>query len=65
MVTGTKRTVWNMMMGIASLGALIAAGWSIWNRPPLFKWTGIGIAVALIMAVFVVNGLRRNRYGAL
>jgi Mn2+/Fe2+ NRAMP family transporter len=65
MVTGMKRTVWNMMMGIASLGALIAAGWSVWNRPPLFKWTGIGIAITLIMSVFVVNGLRRNRYWAL
>ena len=64
MVTGAKRNVWNTMMGIASLGALIAAGWSIWNRPPLFKWAGIIIAAALIIAVFVVNALRKNRSAA-
>jgi len=61
MVTGVKRNVWNIMMGIASLGALIAAGWSVWNRPPLFKWAGITIVAALIIAVFVVNALRKNR----
>lgn len=61
MVTGVKRNVWNIMMGIASLGALIAAGWSVWNRPPLFRWAGITIVAALIIAVFVVNALRKNR----
>jgi Mn2+/Fe2+ NRAMP family transporter len=65
MVRGARRAVWNVMMGLASLGALIAAGWSIWNRPPLFKWAGIIIVAALIMAVFVVNALRQDRSGAL
>jgi hypothetical protein len=64
MVTGAKRNMWNIMMGIASLGALIAAGWSVWNRPPLFKWAGITIVAALIIAVFVVNALRKNRSAA-
>jgi Mn2+/Fe2+ NRAMP family transporter len=61
MVRGARRAVWNVMMGLASLGALIAAGWSIWNRPPLFKWAGIIIVAALITSVFVVNALKKNR----
>ncbi len=61
MVRGARRAIWNMMMGLASLGALIAAGWSVWNRPPLFKWAGIIIVTALISAVFVVNALKKNR----
>jgi len=61
MVTGAKRAIWNMLMGVASLGALIAAGWSVWNRPPLFKWAGIIIVAVLISSVFVVNALKKNR----
>jgi hypothetical protein len=64
MVTGVKLNMWNIMMCIASLGALIAAGWSVWNRPPLFRWAGITIVAALIIAVFVVNALRKNRFAA-
>ncbi len=61
MVAGARRGAWNVMMGIATLGALIAAGWSVWNRPPLFKWTGIAIVAALIASVFIVNASRKSR----
>jgi hypothetical protein len=60
MVTGAKRAIWNVMMGVASLGALIAAGWSVWNRPPLFKWAGIMLVAALITSVFVTKASRKQ-----
>jgi hypothetical protein len=64
MVRGARRTVWNVTMGLASLGALIAAGWSVWNRPPLFKWAGIIIVAALITSVFVIHASKKNRSAA-
>jgi Mn2+/Fe2+ NRAMP family transporter len=64
MVRGARRTVWNVMMALASLGALIAAGWSVWNRPSLFKRAGIIIVALLITSVFVVNALKKGRSAA-
>ncbi len=57
MVTGGTRVVWNTLMGIATVGALIAASWSIWDKGGMI---GATIAGAFVVAVLVFQVIRRK-----
>ncbi len=57
-VRGNQRLLWNLLMGVATLGALIAAGWSIWDKA---HWTGVSIAVAFIVFALAVQIFRKKQ----
>jgi hypothetical protein len=58
---GNMRAIINILMGIACIGALTAASWSIWNKPPLFKTLGIIVAVGLIIGAIITHIIIRGR----
>jgi hypothetical protein len=56
MLQGSAKIWSNLLMGIAVAGAVVAAGWSIWNKPAPWKWIGILAWVGLIVATFIFKG---------
>jgi Mn2+/Fe2+ NRAMP family transporter len=58
---GSSRIIWNVLMGIASVGAAVAAVWSIWAKAGK---VGMGAAGAFIALVIVVGLARRKPQSA-
>lgn len=57
MARGGRRIVWNVLMGVASAGAAVAAVWSLWDKA---GGVGLGVAGAFIVLVGAVGLMRRR-----
>ncbi len=58
MPRGSKRMVWNVLMGIATALAAFASIWCIWTK---IRWYGLAVIVMFTSLVVVVHLMRRRK----
>lgn len=59
---GMARVTWNVLMTLATVGATIAAAWSIWAKT---GWVGTGAALLFILAAIIAHFTMKNRSGTI
>ncbi len=56
MPRGGRRLLWNVLMLIALVLSALGAGWAIWDKAGIYGAAGVGLFIALAVAVHVARG---------